>query len=424
MDIDMDKVDDYNINLKEEPAIYKEQEVDYSAEFRKYLNLCDQIEEREDGTKILKLNTLKGLTPELINKVSVMNGPIHHVSVEKYDGKSHGVLETSKEESEYTIKETKDCLSKLQELVGDLKHNTQLSQTEKVLLVSKRISEGIVYDNELVAKERMGDASKRESKRGRNLTGALLDGKAVCAGYADTFNQAMEELDIPSRYIGGYTYQNSQFQGHAWNQVQLEDGNWYNIDVTAMDQENEKYLQKMEQNNEKILARNYLKSALLLKSDDNFNMISEQELSKYNTREELIASKVDAVRNYIYIPLFATKGQQIEQCNGNLPVNKKFEAIENIENYEETLGLKPTEEKQQKLGFFKRARSFFRGNRTQTLALPEPEQEIHEANLQEQTYKSKTNEFRQSIKVKPEELQLIQKSSDKNIQIQKNDYER
>lgn len=63
--------------------------------------------------------------------------------------------------------------------------------------------------------------------------GAILDGKAVCAGYAEAFDLFMHMFEVESVYISG-TADNgsgSGSQGHAWNRVLLE-GNWYYVDTT------------------------------------------------------------------------------------------------------------------------------------------------------------------------------------------------
>lgn len=53
--------------------------------------------------------------------------------------------------------------------------------------------------------------------------GLLVEGQAVCMGYANTFQLFMDLLDIPCLTVTSST--------HAWNLVQL-DGDWYGVDVT------------------------------------------------------------------------------------------------------------------------------------------------------------------------------------------------
>lgn len=61
--------------------------------------------------------------------------------------------------------------------------------------------------------------------------GSLVNGKAVCEGYAKGFKAVMDRLNIPCVCVSGYSVKESGSDAHMWNTVKL-DGNWYNIDVT------------------------------------------------------------------------------------------------------------------------------------------------------------------------------------------------
>lgn len=75
------------------------------------------------------------------------------------------------------------------------------------------------------------DAEKDESKwRAYTAVGALLDGKAVCDGYARAMELLCAYVKIPCRII----YGTSKGSSHAWNLVKL-DGNWYHFDPTWID---------------------------------------------------------------------------------------------------------------------------------------------------------------------------------------------
>lgn len=54
--------------------------------------------------------------------------------------------------------------------------------------------------------------------------GLLTKNVAVCAGFADAVKVLCDELDIPCIQIGN--------KAHAWNLVQMEDGQWYRLDIT------------------------------------------------------------------------------------------------------------------------------------------------------------------------------------------------
>lgn len=62
--------------------------------------------------------------------------------------------------------------------------------------------------------------------------GALVDGSAVCEGYARAFKYLCDKASIPCELVIGYTDVE-----HMWNVVQIN-GNWYHIDLTWDDPKN------------------------------------------------------------------------------------------------------------------------------------------------------------------------------------------
>ncbi|WP_044913691.1 transglutaminase domain-containing protein [Butyrivibrio sp. WCE2006] len=65
-------------------------------------------------------------------------------------------------------------------------------------------------------------------------TGVFLYGKAKCIGYSSAFKLLCDISDIPCMEVFG----NIRSEGHAWNIVQLQDGQWYEVDVTNDDDRN------------------------------------------------------------------------------------------------------------------------------------------------------------------------------------------
>lgn len=57
--------------------------------------------------------------------------------------------------------------------------------------------------------------------------GALMDGTAVCAGYAQAYRLLMEYAGVDCEYVTG----RARGGGHAWNIVKI-DGEWYHVDTT------------------------------------------------------------------------------------------------------------------------------------------------------------------------------------------------
>lgn len=54
---------------------------------------------------------------------------------------------------------------------------------------------------------------------------------AVCDGFSKGFQALCQKYDIPCYTISGYTAPVEE-DGHAWNNVQMDNGKWYPVDVT------------------------------------------------------------------------------------------------------------------------------------------------------------------------------------------------
>ena len=64
-----------------------------------------------------------------------------------------------------------------------------------------------------------------------NIIGVLLEGEGVCESYAKTFQMLLNFYDIENIFVTGYAG-----ESHAWNLVQLDNGEWYWYDLTWDDQ--------------------------------------------------------------------------------------------------------------------------------------------------------------------------------------------
>ena len=73
------------------------------------------------------------------------------------------------------------------------------------------------------------DPSKTTPKDSYRPYGALVLGKAICLGYATTFQLLMDMLDIECITVVGAAFDSSG--DHAWNMVKLN-GQWYCVDAT------------------------------------------------------------------------------------------------------------------------------------------------------------------------------------------------
>ena len=92
------------------------------------------------------------------------------------------------------------------------------STAAKVKYVNKRIKKACSYDYTFKRKYRYG------------AYGCLVEGKAVCNGYAETFRWCMTDLGIPNKYQTG--------KNHIWNLVYCKykkKTRWWVVDVTWND---------------------------------------------------------------------------------------------------------------------------------------------------------------------------------------------
>ena len=75
----------------------------------------------------------------------------------------------------------------------------------------------------------------------RTAYGALVEGRAVCSGYASAMTLAMRCFGVPClSTTGDYYPGNGAYYGHEWNIIQI-DGEWTHEDVTFNDADDEIY---------------------------------------------------------------------------------------------------------------------------------------------------------------------------------------
>lgn len=76
-----------------------------------------------------------------------------------------------------------------------------------------------------------------ENPRRYDAVGCLVDGRAVCQGYAEAFQIMCNYFGIPCVFMAGTGVTETSVGNHAWNAVYMDDGNWYCVDVTWDDQD-------------------------------------------------------------------------------------------------------------------------------------------------------------------------------------------
>lgn len=96
--------------------------------------------------------------------------------------------------------------------------NPQMTDYAKVLSVYRWLTENVEYDWSM-------------QERSYRPEGALFYGRAVCQGYAETFQLFMTLEGVKCKLVSGVANGMGQWEGHAWNLVYL-DGDWYHLDAT------------------------------------------------------------------------------------------------------------------------------------------------------------------------------------------------
>lgn len=112
-----------------------------------------------------------------------------------------------------------------------------MSRVERIRAVNDYISQITTYDME-------NFKAKIYVPSNATVSGPMLYHKAVCAGYAVTFDTFMYALGIPCRYIYGTSLpqkEGDEGGAHGWNLVQMDDDAWYHIDVTWNDDDLDSY---------------------------------------------------------------------------------------------------------------------------------------------------------------------------------------
>lgn len=120
------------------------------------------------------------------------------------------------------IKEQSAAVEKnISEIISHI--NPSWNDFEKIKYIHDYIIENTVYDNE--GAERI--LSNETGCLCSSAYGCLIEGRAVCQGYADAFKMIMDRMKIECGVISGITERGK----HAWNYVKA-DGEYYWIDLT------------------------------------------------------------------------------------------------------------------------------------------------------------------------------------------------
>lgn len=110
------------------------------------------------------------------------------------------------------------CAAIYKEIIKD-----GMSDTEKVAA----IHDYLIYHADYTANGDLSQATARNC----SVAGLVLDGSAVCDGYARTFYLMAKAAGLDCEYVNGEAVPQKNDFGHAWNRVKA-DGKWYYVDCT------------------------------------------------------------------------------------------------------------------------------------------------------------------------------------------------
>ncbi len=124
-------------------------------------------------------------------------------------------------------------------MTGSTLANAKSAYNAKVDELTKGLSGKSDYEKAKIIHDRVVDTVTYISREGndQNAYNALVEGKAVCNGYARAYQHLLSKVGIPARYVAGSSINPTTNTpiGHAWNLVKI-DGQWYYTDVTWDDQ--------------------------------------------------------------------------------------------------------------------------------------------------------------------------------------------
>ena len=101
--------------------------------------------------------------------------------------------------------------------IVDTYTDSGVSEYEIVLALHDWICENVQYDYQAI------ETGVPSSPHGLGVEAAIMDGWAVCSGYAATYDVLLEKAGIEAKSVTGYD--------HAWSIVKI-DGDWYHFDLT------------------------------------------------------------------------------------------------------------------------------------------------------------------------------------------------
>jgi len=189
---------------------------------------------------IREYNINKDEIVDLINEIINDTPEIFYYDGFKYSYETSGELvESVSFIYSYTFEEIEEMKMELYNKTDWILRNVindSMNDYEKELAIHDYIINNAVYDIENLNNDTLKHSAY-------SMYGILIEGKAVCTGYAKTMQYFLDKFNIDNQLIFG----DANGQSHVWNLVKLN-GEYYHVDVTFDDPVSSQ---------ENILRRNY-----------------------------------------------------------------------------------------------------------------------------------------------------------------------
>lgn len=187
--------------------------------------------------------------------------------------------------------------------------NAKSAYNSKVDELTSGLSGKSDYEKAKIIHDRLIDTvTYTPTENDQTSYGALVEGKAVCNGYAKAYQHLLLKVGIPAWYVSGSSINpnTNTPEPHAWNLVKL-DGKWYYTDVTWDDQGENTFYEYLNITTAKMaqghtLNDEYAKLVPQATSTDaNFYKKEGREFSGYDQAKLVELLKKDNNKTQIYI---------------------------------------------------------------------------------------------------------------------------
>ena len=195
-------------------------------------------------------------------------------------------------------------------MTGGTLTSAKSAYNSKVTELTSGLSGKSDYEKSKIIHDRVIDTVTYVSRDGndQNAYNALVEGKAVCNGYARAYQHLMNEVGIPTWFVRGSSINpaTNTSIGHAWNIVKL-DGQWYYTDVTWDDQGESTFYEYLNITTPKMAQGHTLDAdyaALVPQAnttDANFYKKEGREFNSYDQVRLIDLLKKDNNKTQIYI---------------------------------------------------------------------------------------------------------------------------